>query len=242
MKILIDTTELQLLLEKKREYIGVKPFDGVDVLFAGTSFLVSSLGSTYGDTTIISGHSIKIICILLGITFCIWGMIKMRKSLETNYDKENLYKDIECLNEITHPFSIAVIKDTFNDYPNRFLLYYDERWKCKFFFNCKTVENDEMNIRAKLSNALKVQNEEITVEFVTEKITRKYSVSDQTDKVYDHKFYFVDFHTFSDNMKEKEFEVDGTKFYWMTLKDMESDEDIIKKNMDIVDVVKEYIP
>lgn len=157
------------------------------------------------------------------------------------YNQESLYKDIEQLNEVTHPFSIVVIKDTFNKYPNRFLLYYDERWNCKLFFNYRTVEDNEKNIISRLSNELKVKKEDIAVDFVTEQIYRKYSVSDKKDKVYDHRIYHVDIAEFSKNSMENEFEIDGKKFYWMTLNDMEKDADIREKNIELVDIVKTSI-
>lgn len=54
MKLLIDTTELQLLLEKKRDYIGNERYSGIDVIFAGVTFLISSFYSKYPDVGILS--------------------------------------------------------------------------------------------------------------------------------------------------------------------------------------------
>ena len=35
----------------------------------------------------------------------------------------------------THNHSIIVIKDIFNDFSNKYLVYYDSKWDCKFFLN-----------------------------------------------------------------------------------------------------------
>ena len=56
-----------------------------------------------------------------------------------------LYDEMVANNEMEHPFSIVAIKDTFREFPNKYLLYYDNRWNCWFFFNFKTVENAEQN-------------------------------------------------------------------------------------------------
>ena len=60
--------------------------------------------------------------------------------------------DINKLNEISHNHSIIVIKDTFNEFSNRFLVYNDTKWDCKFFLNYKENINNESYIKEHLSN------------------------------------------------------------------------------------------
>ncbi len=40
-------------------------------------------------------------------------------------------------------------------------------------------------------------------------------------------------------MKADDFSIKSKHYYWMTIKDMEQDENIMKKNMEVVDFVKE---
>ena len=40
-------------------------------------------------------------------------------------------------------------------------------------------------------------------------------------------------------MKTDDFSVNGKHYYWMTIKDMEEDENVRKKNLEVVDFVKE---
>jgi Ni,Fe-hydrogenase III component G len=57
---------------------------------------------------------------------------------------------INNLDEVTHPFSIVAVKDTYNEYANKFLLYYDKAWKCWFFFSFHSQqENDEIHVKTK---------------------------------------------------------------------------------------------
>ena len=58
MRLLIDKTDLELLLEKKREYIGNKVT--IDTIIAGISFLLSVFTATYEDILGIPGIVLKI--------------------------------------------------------------------------------------------------------------------------------------------------------------------------------------
>ena len=160
------------------------------------------------------------------------------KSVKDKYSHTELYNDIEKLNSIQHRFSIVAVKDTFNQYPNRFLLYYDERWDCKFFFSYKTVDNDTDNIITKLSNELKIDRSNIKIDFKTEQIQQKYSVSHNEDRVYDHRVYSAEISKFRRGLTADEFEIDGKKYYWMTIQDMERDLRIKEVNSDVVGLIK----
>lgn len=240
MKMLIDSTELKLLLERKRDSIG-KSVQGVDVLFAGVTFGLSILYADFQNLGFISGDSVRTVCIILSIAFSIRGIIMILKSVKDKYGHTELYDDIEKLNGIQHRFSIVAVKDTFNQYPNRFLLYYDERWDCKFFFSYKTVDNDTDNIITKLSNELKVDRSNIKIDFKTEQIQQKYSVSHNEDRVYDHRVYSAEISKFRRGLTADEFEIDGKKYYWMTIQDMERDERIKEVNLDVVSLIKESV-
>lgn len=244
MKIVINKTELELLLHKKNEYIGTKNLNGLDKMFAGISFAVPSIFAKYPNFWGLNGEIIKTILIILGFAYAGWGVMELVKNRKNKYTKEDLLNDICDLNQITHPFSIVAIKDTFNNYPNKFLLYYDERWDCKFFFSYRTSNDDNeniKNIKKRLSNELKTPIKSINVKFVTESIYQKYSVSDKIQKMYDHKIYYAKILDFDDELKKKSFIIDGKKFYWMTIQEMENDPDIQKKNLDVVNLVKNNI-
>lgn len=242
MKLLIDSTELNLLLSDRKKYIGNDNLYGIDKLFTGLTFAVPSIFAEYPDIQLISGESIKTILVIVGFLYAGWGVVQMISKVVKRYSSDDLLNEISNLNEITHPFSIVAIKDTFNQYPNKFLLYYDERWDCKFFFSYRTVDDDIKNIISRLSNELKISRDSISAEFVTEEIYKKHSVSDNIDKVYDHKIYFANIAQFTDELKATSFTIDGKKFFWMTIQEMERDPDIQEKNLDVVNLVKSNIP
>ena len=65
--------------------------------------------------------------------------IKLKLLLEEKRDYINHSIDgidiviSENLDEVIHKFSIVAVKDNYNEYANRFLLYYDTAWRCWFF-------------------------------------------------------------------------------------------------------------
>lgn len=210
-------------------------------MFASITFTLPNMVANYPAIFSISGNIIKILLTIFGILYFSWSVYIFKCSKKNNYSGEKLYEDIKNLNQITHPFSIIVIKDTFNKYPNRFLVYYDNRWDCNLFINYRTLENNINNIKTKLSSDLKVDTKYIDVDFVYEEIYRKYSVSDKINKFYEHKFYYVIIKKYKDILKSDKFEIDGKKYSWMTINEMEHDEKIIEKNMDVVNIIKHNI-
>ncbi len=98
----------------------------------------------------------------------------------------------EKQNEVIHAFSIIAIKDTFNHFSNRYLLYYDKVWECWFFFSFKTVETENENfVNQRLSNMLKVNKETIQIKYVSDRLQPKYSERDHIHKIYQHSLYTV---------------------------------------------------
>ena len=141
-----------------------------------------------------------------------------------------------------HPHSIVLLKDTFNTNSNRYLVYYDSRWNCKLFLNYATItsdmEQDEKNISKHLQMELKVEEDKIIGGYEFEKVHEKFSVSANENKCYRHRFYKYFVTTFPDKLKKDSFEIDGKKFYWMSIAEMENDKRIMEVNSDIVNMVK----
>lgn len=159
------------------------------------------------------------------------------------FDKDILYAQIAEANLMTeHPHSIVLIKDTFKENANRYLVYYDTRWKCKLFLNYSTLDSDvgsdENNIQKHLGMELKIDEKNIKGVFQFEKVHEKFSVSAQETKCYRHRFYKYAITSFSEKLRQNSFEIDGRKYYWMSIAEMESDNRIMEVNDDIVKMVK----
>lgn len=143
---------------------------------------------------------------------------------------------------IQHNHSLVIIKESFNDNMKRFLLYYDEKWDCKLFLNYKTQERgDEAAIIANVVKELKLNQKEVKCRYITSKLQEKYSVSHRENRIYNHCLYELQVNRFSEQEMEKDFVVNGKHYYWMSIEEMEKDDNIRNKNLEVVDFVKEYM-
>lgn len=166
---------------------------------------------------------------IVGVTFTIKAVVDICKSKKNSYTYDDLLKDINTLNEITHNHSIVVIRDSFNEYPNRFLVYYDPQWKCKLFINYKDNVNNESYIKDHLFRELKVDKSAIKVDYVSQNISEKISRRDNQKKVYCHKLFLATIENFPEDMKQDTFICDGRTYHWESIIQLEKDNAAMEK-------------
>lgn len=239
MQILIDDTKLNLLLEQKKKYIGKKV--AWDSFLSALSFLVGVAFASYENTFIIPGVVLKTIFTVLGIFFTGKSIFDIHNSIHNSYSYTDLLQDINKLNEITHNHSIVAIQDTFNEYPNRFLVYDDPQWQCQLFINYKDNENNESFIKDHVSRELKVDISSITVKYISKIISQKVSGRDNKEKVYCHKLFLVKLKDIPAHMRNDTFECNRRTYHWQSILDLENNNAAIEKNSDIIRFVKENI-
>ena len=153
------------------------------------------------------------------------------------YDYHDLFNEIKDLDKMQHRFSLIIIKDGYNQYSNKFLLRYDDRWNCWLLPYYKTADKDnEIVTINRLKNDLHLSSE---IELIKSRvdITTKFSYSANRNKTYEHTYYEAKL-SCSDTMKEKEFIIDSVKYKWFSIDDMRKDADIIKKNADALAVLE----
>ena len=143
--------------------------------------------------------------------------------------------------ETTHNHSIVAIRNSFEEFPNRFLVYYDTRWECFLFLNFKTNVNNESFIINGLSHHPKTDRSNIWLDYISLMVHEKYSESHQEPRVYCHRLYTAELTAFSPEMKFSEFTLDGIQYRWMSIAEMESDNRTMTVNSDIINFVKENI-
>lgn len=235
MRLLIDDKDLELLLEKKRAYIGKDVT--VDTVIAGVSFLLSVFTATYTSFLGLPGIVLQTIFAVIGIAYMAKIVFDLWKAYTQNYHHTDLLKDIEHLNQIEHNHSLVVIKKR-----DKFLLYYDERWDCKLFLNYKTQErNNEASITERVAADLNLDRDSLQCTYVSSRVQEKYSVSHQENRVYNHRLYEISIENLPKDLKEPDFKIGNKHYYWMTMQEMEKDENIQKKNLEVLDFVKESI-
>ena len=110
-----------------------------------------------------------------------------------------------------HVHSIMIIKKE-----NKYLNYYDDRWKMYLFPNMKGNNIEKIKAKYKTDN----------VKFLFEKVHEKFSVSNNKIKLYHHYFYEVD-----------DADIEGEYF---TLEELLKDPKVKENNEDIISFIKEY--
>ena len=239
MKILVDDMKLNLLLETKKNFIGKNV--AWDSFLSALSFLISVLLASYSTFLGISGVALKTFFACLGLGFTAKSLADIYSSKKNNYSYTDLFSDINKLNEITHDHSIVVIKDTYNNFSNRMLVYDDARWQCKLFLNYKSNPNNEDFIKKHLSQELKIEASGIELKYLGQRIHEKFSESAKKTKIYSHRFYSATIQSFPPLMLQDSFQCDGKRYYWMSMAELEQDENVKRKNSDILEYIKELV-
>ena len=238
MRLLIEKKELELLLEKKRDFIGNKVT--FDTIIAGISFLLSAFTATYEGVLGIPGRIIKCIFCLIGMIYAIKIIRDIYMMCKNKYDHNMLLEDIEKLDKIQHKHSLIVIRFPDSSAEKKYLVYDDERWDCKLFPNYKTRDRaDEESVINNVAMDLDVDKSQMSCRYISSRVQEKYSESHQENRVYNHRLYEIMIDEFPDNEKKDDFIVNDRHYYWMSISDMEKDSNIAKKNLEVIDFVKE---
>lgn len=241
MNLLIDKDKLELLLKEYKDDIGNTKWKEQVGAFLTALFTLAA--TDFKNLFGINKKFIYICYVIYTIKLMIGCVKSMCKNYKGGISADKLMNDIILLDEqMTSNHTIIMIKDTYNCYSNKYLLYYDTKWKCKLFLNIKTdadKKKNEKKIIDFVSNSLHIEKDKISLEYKIEHINTKYSRSDKINKRYRHAFYEVKISKFTDELKKQKFSVDGTRYQWMTLDQMWNDKAIKDCNTDIVGYVRD---
>lgn len=130
-------------------------------------------------------------------------------------------------------FSLAIIRNEFEQRPNKFLLRYDERWECWLLPYYKNA--DEEALRQRLLDDLNIDANVIISK--GEEVTKKYSPTDNKIKAYKHKFYYV-LAMLQRCHRADEFMLGNLRYKWFSIDEMQADETIMEKNGDVIAVLQ----
>ena len=62
---------------------------------------------------------------------------------------------------------------------------------------------------------------------------------EKRQRKYKHRLYEIKIQVFPGDEQKENFVGNGRHYYWMSISDMERDPNIVKKNLDVIDFVKE---
>lgn len=137
----------------------------------------------------------------------------------------------EALTRTYHEFSLLAIVNPSGQY----LQKWDDRWETWLFPYVKSTDNNQENVDVYVSKLL---CKDVSVKYITYAKHCKYSVSDNVYKIYNHKLYKLLLNIIPENMTEQTFVIDGNKYKWMSIEEIENDARIMEVNDEVVAFVK----
>lgn len=233
--IYIKGSDLKKTLELRKAMIGGSSWSGAGSVIGGIGILYKAWGADSFQTFL------GILLIAIGL----WKLVQILMSCASirewrsalRYDHHSLYKEIKGMDQTKHAHSIIAIMDSFNPCPGRFLVYDDARWGCRLFPNYPTQQNTEENeeyLKRKIAGDLKIPEENICLIYKKTVLQEKYSESHKENRVYLHRYYVAKITNFPKNELQNNFAIEGRSYHWMTIDAMLQDENIRKKNEDVI--------
>ena len=139
-----------------------------------------------------------------------------------------------------HAHAIVLLRNAFAPAADKLLLYEDPRWRCPLFLHYKTNQegNRDDILITHLSEDLLIPPVAISLSFLAQAVQTKYSISAGEIRTYHHWFYLATAIPFPDHLKADTLEITGRRYRWMSIEEMELDQNIMSKNGDIVEYVK----
>lgn len=231
MKLSIDTKNLELLLEKKRDYIGRKV--SIIGIIEAVVLLISAITEPYSNPFI---PAIVIKCAVL-IVAVLQIAIFIKELMKPKYEKDDLLSDIKALDIPHRTSSIIAIKNP--EHPRKYLLYYDVGWKLWLFPNYSAgSEEDKPKLVRKLSEELNVNIENINLHLCATGNEEKYSTEHNEKREYYYDVYNASIDNFV-HYKDDNFSLEGTQYKWMTIDEMLSIPELNENNHYVIGLVRD---
>lgn len=160
-----------------------------------------------------------------------WYMDRKIGSLSARDLTKVMQLTAEFLSNKFHEFSLVAVKNP----TGKYLQKYDSRWNCWLFPYIKTTENNKENVDKYIRGLLQLP---IDTCYIAQTRHCKYSESDNVYKIYNHKLYGVLLKRIPEMMLQDEFYMEDVKYRWMSITELEQDENVMKKNEDVIAFVK----
>lgn len=140
----------------------------------------------------------------------------------------------EITKNISHDFCLLAVQNS----EGKFLQIYDSDWKSWLFPYFRSTDNNKASMDA---NVQELFGPNSSARYIAKEIHCKYSERDNVYKIYNHKLYKPLNAQIHDFMNCEEFEYKGTKYKWLSLEELESDANVLKKNSEVINFVKNNI-
>lgn len=242
----IDEKTVKLFLNQNKSKIETKNFSGIGEIVSGLSLGITLLCSDIKNIPYISPLYFEMAIWIITTAVFFAGVIQLVHGLSNRYTVDDLYNElVELDSGREHVFNIILLKN--NTHEGKYLLFNSKRWKCKLFPNYHAlsdpynVDNESLRIKEAFASDVGVSKERIETTYLGKINSRKYSFGDKVNKQYVFHFFSISIATqvYDNNFKQKgSFRCNGKKFSWMTLDQMFANKNIMKKNSDVLNFVR----
>lgn len=235
MKMNIEERDLELLIEKKKDYIGVKEWGTFGVI--DSLLLILSTYTAQYDGLAIPSKIIKLFFYLFATFQLCYAVIQVYKKIFRNYTEKDLLDNIKELHMVERSSSIIAIKNNIN--PEKLLVYDDKDWGVQFFPNYTTVTGNNLeNLRRRLSEDLGVSEKDIILEHNTAKDEEKFSSEHKEERLYHYEFYRAKINT---KDFKNDFSRSGRMYHWKSISELLNNEKVKKYNRFVVEQVRDFL-
>ena len=240
MRLDIEDSSLESLLQNHRDHIGGSWISGVVEIVGGLSFILAIHSEKFEIFVLEIG------CYIIASVLVVTGLLHFYKGTgKREYDVSKLLADIKKLSTTESQYSLVAIVNNFEgEAANKVLLrYLKDDWKTYMFLSYRTAfENDEHNIKSRVAADLNIHRSQIEVKFLTEiPYQPKYSLDVKSVRMYHNKYYQVFIRNFPNELRQSKFILDKVKYKWMTVQEMWEDSQIRTNNDDVLKVFEKYI-
>lgn len=243
LMINIDEDKLKLLLEYRKKKLEKPKYSGTGEIISGVSLAITLLLSDFKEINSINPWYFQIVAWIFTVGVTLYGLYSVWDSIRNSYTVEHLYSEISDLDsKIEHPFNIVLIKNS--NESGKYLLFKSRRWTCWLFPNYRCLDgrfnhkNEIENIKRHLNIDLNVSGN-IEIKYIGNTISHKFSFSDKIEKKYNFHFYVVTNMVLL-NSKKSAFSFNGKKYCWKSLHQMYGSKNMIRKNKDVLDYVRNH--
>lgn len=244
-KLVISKDRLALLFEKNKKYIGTNILVSGEISI-GLSTTTTVFVSEFKDILFIPSEFIKAIYIIVSIIMFALAIHTLWKNKITH---ETLLNKVIELSEVENEYrAIIVLRDEFNPYSNKYLVYYDTVWNCylclHYSYNPNNEETESDNaILKRVSNELCIKPELLSVISICKKDSCKHSYRTNETKFYHFHYYSTTIN--SDNtpdlMKQDEFEINEKKYYWKSIDELRNHKNTWERNSDVINFLEAHV-
>lgn len=244
-KLIISKDKLELLFEKNRKYIGRKALISGKISI-GLTTITTVFVSEFKDVWFIPADIIKTMYIIVSIVMFVLAIHTIWKNKITH--KTLFNKAIE-LSEVENEYrAIIVLRDEFNSFSNKYLVYYDTVWNCylclHYSYNPKNEETESVSaILNRVSNELFIEHEFLSGTSICIKDSCKHSYRTNETKFYHFHYYsaIINADHIPELLKQDQFEINDKKYYWKSIEELRNHRNTWERNSDVINFLESHV-